>query len=97
MIWETPGNNPFHFGLEEWCKTHGVHARPHEMLQYSYRNFEGGEEKFKENEDIRARYASILDYQLKKMSPEEKEKVDDFKEKEKMIRWHQLKQAEKRA
>lgn len=49
------------------------------------------------NEDIRARYVSILDYQLKKMSPEEKEKVDDFKEKEKMRRWHQLKQAEKRA
>lgn len=27
-----PGNNPFGLGVENWCKEHGIHARPKEML-----------------------------------------------------------------
>ena len=35
----TPGNNPFGFGVKQWCQKNGVHLHPQEMMQYKYRTF----------------------------------------------------------
>lgn len=35
----TPGNNPFGFGIENWCRRHGVHVHAKEMRDlYKYNN-----------------------------------------------------------
>lgn len=62
MVFATPGNNPFGFGIKNWCLENGVHVRPQEMLQYRHRNFENADKKMEEYADKRERYKSMVEH-----------------------------------
>ena len=64
LTFPTPGNNPFHFGLKDWCLKHGVPVRLDEVAQlYKYHEIPDLSERFKGTRD---RYHSYLNERLAK-------------------------------
>ena len=54
----TPGNNPFHFGVKDWCLKHGIPVRLDEVAQlYKYHEITDLKERFKNTRD---RYQSYM-------------------------------------
>ncbi|MBO6281415.1 MAG: hypothetical protein J6N49_02660 [Alphaproteobacteria bacterium] len=39
MYWPAPGNNPFHIGIQEWCRKHGVQVFASELEQAYKHNY----------------------------------------------------------
>ncbi len=76
MRFPSPGNNPFHFGIEDWCLRHGVAAKQEEIsLLYKYHEIPNlnariaefakiREERYAKNQEPNTQ-AKILKSQLK--------------------------------
>ena len=57
MAFPTPGNNPFNFGIENWCLKHGVPVKQKEVsLLYKYNEISNLPQKVDEFSEIRTRY-----------------------------------------
>lgn len=57
ITFPSPGNNPFHFEIREWCLKHGVRIHQDEVaLLYKYHEIPNVSERYLEFENIRKRY-----------------------------------------
>ncbi len=89
LTFPTPGNNPFGFGLKNWCFKHGVHVYPDEVKQLMSRYPVVDNEKRREEQElIRQRYKSITGANIRTRMDVEAEKREK--------RAKQKKQAQKR-
>lgn len=71
----TPGNNPFGFGLKDWCFRHGVHVHPEEMAQFNERYpIEDLENTRAEQEQVRRRYKAVTKEEIRTQLDAEVEK-----------------------
>ena len=65
----TPGNNPFHFGMKDWCLRHGVKARQDEIsLLYKYHEIPNLDKRIEKFAAIRERYTKFRDNMLHKIT-----------------------------
>lgn len=65
----TPGNNPFHFGMEDWCMRHGVPAYMEEVaLEYKHHIIPNLDSRIKKFDNIRNRYERYCEYLIKSMT-----------------------------
>ena len=63
VSYPTPGNNPFHFGVEDWCMRHGVPATQEEIATLcQYHEIPDLDKRNKWQEDVRNRYKQYKDY-----------------------------------
>ncbi len=62
----TPGNNPFHFGLKDWCDKYGVRVDLEEVAQlYKHHEIPDLKDRQQLFDDIRNRHASYVDALLR--------------------------------
>lgn len=67
LSYPTPGNNPFGFGIKDWCLRHGVPASVEEIAtQYKYHEIPDLEERKAKFAAVRKRYNRFKDYLLSK-------------------------------
>jgi hypothetical protein len=72
----TPGNNPFGFGLKDWCFRNGVHVYPEEVAQMTARYpITDNEQRRDEQEAIRERYKAITKAKVRTRKEAEAEKA----------------------
>lgn len=72
----TPGNNPFHFGMEDWCLRHGVAARQDEIsLLYKYHEIPNLDKRIEKFAAIRERYTKYRDKFLEKITQSKMAKI----------------------
>jgi len=72
----TPGNNPFGFGLKDWCFRHGVHVYPEEVEKMTARYpVTDNEQRRDEQEEIRARYKAITKAKVRTRKEAEEERA----------------------
>ena len=90
----TPGNNPFGFGLKNWCFRHGVHVYPEEVEQMLARYpIEDNEKRRDEQEAIRQRYKAITGANIRTRMDAEAEKREKLaKQKKRAMRRKALSQ-----
>lgn len=56
IFFPAPGNNPFHKGLQEWCRTYGIHVYASELEQvYKYNYIANHQEMADEYKSVRQR------------------------------------------
>lgn len=71
----TPGNNPFGFGLKDWCFRHGVHVHADEMAQFNeHYPIEDLENTRAEQEKVRHRYKAVVKEEIRTQRDAEAEK-----------------------
>ena len=71
----TPGNNPFGFGLKDWCFRNGVHVHPEEVEELHKRYpILDNQERRENQEKIRQRYKDITKADIRTQKDAEKEK-----------------------
>lgn len=67
LSYPTPGNNPFGFGIKDWCLRHGVPVNQEEVATlYKYHEIPDLEKRTKEFAVLRARYNRFKDYLINK-------------------------------
>lgn len=65
----TPGNNPYHFGIEDWCMRHGVPVTQEEVaFLYKYNDVEDAKEKADRYSKIRMRHKQYKDHLISKQT-----------------------------
>lgn len=65
----TPGNNPYHFGIEDWCMRHGVPVTQEEVaFLYKYNDFEDANAKAARYSKIRMRHKQYKDHLINKQT-----------------------------
>ena len=63
VSYPTPGNNPFSFGVEDWCMRHGVPVTQEEIATLcQYHEVPDLDKRNKWQEDVRNRYKQYKDY-----------------------------------
>ena len=63
LTFASPGNNPFHFGIEDWCMRHGIPVRLDEVaLLYNHHEIPKLEERKEEFKAKRERYERRMEY-----------------------------------
>ena len=95
----TPGNNPFGFGLKDWCFRYGVHVYPEEVEQFlaKYPVTEKDNEKRRdEQEEVRQRYKAVTKAPVRTRAEAEAEKKAKQAKKEKQQQKKQAKEAMKK-
>ena len=80
----TPGNNPFGFGLKDWCFRHGIHVYPEEVEKMTAPYpIKDNEKRRDEQEAIRTRYKAITKVDVRTRLEAEKERLAKKVKKEK--------------
>ncbi len=71
----TPGNNPFGFGIKDWCFRNGVHVYPEEVEKMTARYpITDNEKRRDEQEEIRLRYKAVTKAKVRTRKEAEEEK-----------------------
>ena len=65
----TPGNNPFHFGVEDWCMRHGVPVYMEEVaLEYKHHIIPDLDKRIEKFDKIRKRYEQFREHVVQQIS-----------------------------
>lgn len=60
VYFPSPGNNPFHIGIQDWCRKHGIHVYSREVEQYyKYNTMPHHEQIAEEHKSKRERYLEL--------------------------------------
>lgn len=86
----TPGNNPFGFGVKDWCFRHGVHLYPEEAEQLTAKHpilAVDNERRRDEQEAVRHRYKAVtkMNIRTRQDAEEAKKAREEKKAKKKKI------------
>ena len=74
LRYPTPGNNPFGFGVKDWCFRNGVHVYPEEVEQMTARYpIHDNEERRNEQEAVRCRYKAMVRAKVRTQAEAEQE------------------------
>lgn len=74
LRYPTPGNNPFGFGVKDWCFRNGVHVYPEEVEQMTARYpIHDNEERRNEQEAVRCRYKAMVRAKVRTRAEAEQE------------------------
>lgn len=79
VTFPTPGNNPFHFGMEDWCMRHGVPVFMEEVaLEYKHHVIPDLNKRVDKFAAIRDRYERFCEYLINRKT---KSKLSDLRKK----------------